>query len=57
MSKVSVGSVNKILLILAQSLYVLYYKRNIFISTHDLLGVCRELSLLHGGATNRRRGL
>ena len=34
MRKVSVGSVNKILLILAQSLYVIYYKRNTLLQAH-----------------------
>ena len=57
MRKVSVDSVNKILSILAHSLYVLYYKDNVFTSTHDLLGMYRKLGLLLGSATNRCRGL
>ena len=37
MRKVSAGSVNKILLMLAQSLYVVQYKRNTLTSTYDFL--------------------
>ena len=53
MRKVSVGSVNEILLILAQSLYVLYYKRNTLTSKLDLLGTYRQLGLQLGSATSR----
>ena len=41
MRKVSVGFINKLLLILAQSLYyVLYYKHNTLASTHDFCWEC-----------------
>ena len=54
MLNVSVGSVNKIPSILAQNLYyVICYKRNTLASTHDLLGIYSQLSLLFGRVTNR----
>ena len=53
MRKVSVGSVDNILSVLAQSLYLLYYKRSLPTSIHDLLDVYRQHSLLLGSATNR----
>ena len=54
MRKDSVGSVNEILLILAQGLCLFYYKRNTLTSTHDLLGMSMKLSVLLGGATNKQ---
>ena len=53
MRKVRTGSVEIIILMLAQSLYILSYKRNLLTSTHGLLGVYRQLSSLFGSATNR----
>ena len=46
MSKASDGSICKILMILAQSLYVFYYKRNTLTSTHYLLVTLSVVLLL-----------